>query len=141
MNRKSSIASSSQARRQGIALLSALVCIVVLAALALTLTRTVLTRVREADLREHQLQADVLAESAMVRARTQWQSNPTWAGDVWTPDVEGYPKLRAESRVQSAGTLQQLHVVCFVPADADLPARVERTLPWPPVPSSQVVTP
>ena len=141
MNRNSPQPNLSQTGRQGIALLAALVCIVVLAALALTLTRTMLARVLEADLREHQLQADALAESALVRARTQWQSNPAWTGDIWTPEVQGLPKLRAETHILAVGTGHHLHVVCLVPADADLPVRVERTFPWPPVPSSQVETP
>lgn len=127
-------------RRRAMALLTALVCLVVLAALALTLTRTVLARVREADLHAHQLQADALAESAIVRARSQWQSNAAWTGEVWQPEVEGAPKLHAELRVLDESP-KQLQIACLVPANAVAPVRVERTVPWPPDSSSQVVSP
>lgn len=141
MKRTSPNVSDLRHHRRAMALLSALVCVVVLAALSLTLTRTVLARVREADLHHHQLQADALAESAIVRAQAQWQANPTWTGEDWTPDVARHLKLRAEIRLQPTASPTQLQIVSLVPADSPSPVRVERTLPWPPAPTSQVVTP
>jgi len=127
--------------RRGLALLSALVCVVVLAALSLTLTRSVLARVREAELHQHRLQADALAESAFVRAQAQWRANPAWSEEVWSPEVPGQIKLRAEIRVQPQGASQQLLVVSQASTGTDSSVRVERNFPWPPAPQSQVVDP
>lgn len=141
MRGRSTSSSSHRTRRRGLALLSALVCVVVLAALSLTLTRTVLARVREAELHHQRLQADALAESAYVRAQSQWRANPDWTGEVWSPKAAGLFQLQAEIRVPAAGAEPQLHVVSQVSSGPDSVVRVERSFPWPPAPKSQVANP
>jgi len=141
MRGRSTSSSPHRIRRRGLALLSALVCVVVLAALSLTLTRTVLARVREAELHHQRLQADALAESAYVRAQSQWRANPDWTGEIWSPKAEGLFQLQAEIRVPAADAEPQLHVVSQVSAGPDSVVRVERRFPWPPAPKSQVANP
>ena len=104
--------------RSGLALLAAIVCLLVLSAISVGLVRTVLARVREADLHEHQLQADALAQSALARGIAQRAANPAYPGEVWTPEVSGVSRMKAEIQWIDAPTGGSLRVVCFVPADA-----------------------
>jgi type II secretory pathway pseudopilin PulG len=113
--------------RRGVALLSAIVCVVIMSAVAASLLRSVLAQVREADRQAFQLQAEALAQSALQRGYQQRTTNPSYLGEVWTPDVAGAPKLKAEIEWTSAATGGTLRVVCLVPADAKLPVRLERT--------------
>ena len=69
--RPSSIRTFAHASHRGIALLSALVCLVILSAVVMTLSQTVIYRIREGENHQLQLQADALVESALVRARLQ----------------------------------------------------------------------
>ena len=62
--------------RRGVALLSSIVCILILSAISISLVRTVLARLHEADLHQYQLQADSLAQSALERGRVQRTLNP-----------------------------------------------------------------
>ena len=57
--------------RRGIALLSTMVCVVILSAVAASLIRSVLAQTREADQQALQLQADALAQSALDRGRSK----------------------------------------------------------------------
>lgn len=141
MKGRPSTSTSVSTPRRGLALLSALVCVVVLAALSLALTRTVLARVREADLHEQRLQADALAESAFVRAQSQWRANPAWTGETWSPKVDGPLQLQAEIRVPAAGAAPQLLVISQASSGPDSVVRIERSFPWPPATQSQVANP
>ena len=117
--------------RRGLALLAAMVCIVILSALAIGLVRTVLARIKEANLNEHQLQADALAQSAIERGLARRAADASYAREVWTPAVPGAPPMQAEIQnvvTPSGGTIR---VTCLVPADAARPVRVEREAPVP----------
>ena len=130
------IADRSLTGRSGLALLTAIVCIVVLSAMSVSLVRTVLARLREAELHAYQLQADALAQSAIERGRTQRELNPAYPGEVWTPEVPGFPRLRADIAWVDAPNGGSLQVICLVPADAARPVRVERVVLFPsPIPA------
>ena len=117
-------------RRRGVALLSSIVCILILSAISISLVRTVLARLHEADLHQYQLQADALAQSALVRGIEQRTLNPAYTGEVWEPEVPGLPRLQADIQWVDAPSGGALRVVCLVPADASQPVRVERTVPF-----------
>jgi len=125
------VAAGVSRTRGGLALLSAIICILVLSAISVSLVRTVLARVREADLHEHRLQADALAQSALERGIAQRTANPAYPGEVWTPVVAGLPRLQANIEWVAAPAGGSLRVVCLVPADAAHPVRLERTAPLP----------
>ena len=124
------IADRSLTGRSGLALLTAIVCIVVLSAMSVSLVRTVLARLREAELHAQQLQADALAQSAIERGFAQRTLNPAYPGEVWTPEIAGSPRLQAEISLVDGPTGGSLRVTCLVPADAPRPVRVERVVPF-----------
>ena len=113
-------------QRSGLALLTAIVCIVILSAMSVSLVRTVLARLHEAELHAHQLQADALAQSALERGFAQRALNPAYPGEVWTPVVPGSPSLKADIQWVDSPEGGSLRVICLVPADAPRPVRVER---------------
>lgn len=113
--------------RRGIALLSTMVCVVILSAVAASLVRSVLAQMREADRRAEQVQADALAQSALERGFQQLATNPAYTGEVWTPQIPGAPSMKAEIAWTGTPTSGLLRVVCQVPADTALPVRLERT--------------
>lgn len=117
-------------RCRGVALLSAIVCLLILSAISISLVRTVLARLHEADLHQYQLQADALAQSALERGTLQRTLNPAYPGEVWTPEVPGSPRLQADIQWVDAPAGGSLRVICLVPADASQPVRVERTIPF-----------
>ncbi len=122
--------------RSGLALLTAIVCIVVLSAMSVSLVRTVLARLREAELHAQQLQADALAQSAIERGFAQRELNPAYPGEVWTPVVPGAPRLQADIAWIDSPSGGSLRVVCLVPADAARPVRAERVVLFPsPIPA------
>jgi hypothetical protein len=114
--------------RYGLALLTALVCLVVLSAMSVSLVRTVLARLREAELHAHQLQADALAQSALERGSAQKALNPAYSGEVWAPVVPGSPRMHAGIQWVDGPNGGSLRVICIVPADAPRPVRVERVV-------------
>ncbi len=114
-------------RRGGWALLSAMVAVVILSALAVGLTRVVLSSVRETDQREHLIQADQLAESALARAKAQLQKAPTYSGETWEPTNAAGPTLQATITIDRTGSGIGVRAECLVPSDAPRPVRVERT--------------
>ena len=116
--------------RSGLALLTALVCIVVLSAMSVSLVRTVLARLHEAELQAQQLQADALAQSALERGIAQRALDPAYPGEVWSPVVPGSPRLQADIAWVDAPTGSSLRVICLVPADNPRPVRVERVVPF-----------
>ena len=116
--------------RSGLALLTAIVCILVLSAMSVSLVRTILARLHEAELHAHQLQADALAQSALERGFAQRSLNPAYSGEVWIPVLPGFPRLQADIAWVDAPTGGSLRVVCLVPADAPRPVRVERIVPF-----------
>lgn len=125
------VATGRNRPRRGLALLAAIVCILVLSAISVSLVRTVLARVREAGLHEHQLQADALAQSALDRGMALRTANPEYVGEVWVPEVSGFPRLQANIEWIDTPAGGSLRVVCLVPADAAQPVRLERSVPFP----------
>ena len=116
--------------RRGVALLSSIVCILILSAISISLVRTVLARLHEADLHQYQLQADALAQSALERGTVQRILNAAYLGEVWTPEVPGSLRLQADIRWVDSPAGGSLRVICLVPAGAARPVRVERTVPF-----------
>ena len=94
--------------------------------MSVSLVRTVLARLHEAELHAHQLQADALAQSALERGFAQRALNPAYPGEVWTPEVPGSPSLKADIQWVDSPEGGSLRVICLVPADAPRPVRVER---------------
>lgn len=113
--------------RGGVALLSTIVCVAILSAVAASLLHSILAQKREVDRQAIMLQADALAQSALDRGFQQLAANPAYTGEVWTPVVPGVPALKAEITWTGSPMGGQLRVICLVPADAPLPVRVERT--------------
>ena len=119
-----------ETHRRGLALLTAIVCIVILSAMSVSLVRTVLARLQEAELHAHQLQADALAQSAFERGLAQRSLNPAYPGEVWSPVVPGSPSLKADIQWVDSPDGGSLRVICLVPADAPRPVRIERVVPF-----------
>lgn len=117
----------SRLSRGGVALLSTIVCVTILSAVAASLLQSILAQKREVDKQANLLQADALAQSALDRGFQQLAANPAYTGEVWTPVVPEAPALKAEIVWAGTPTGGQLRVVCLVPADAALPVRLERT--------------
>ncbi len=117
--------------RRGLALLTAIVCILILSAMSVSLVRTVLARLHEAELHAHQLQADALAQSSLERGFAQRSLNAAYPGEVWTPVVPGSPALQADIQWADSPDGGTLRVICLVPADSPRPVRVERVVPFP----------
>lgn len=117
----------SRRPRRGIVLLSAIVTVTILSAVAASLLHSILAQKREADRQADTLQADALAQSALDRGFQQLATNPAYPGETWTPVIPGGPALQAKITWTGTPTGGQLQVVCLVPADAALPIRIERT--------------
>lgn len=117
----------SRTSRGGVALLSTIVCVAILSAVAASLLQSVLAQKREVDRQTNLLQADALAQSALDRGFQQLAANPAYTGEVWTPVIPEAPALKAEIAWTGTPTGGQLRVVCLVPADAALPVQLERT--------------
>ncbi len=116
--------------RGGLALLSAIICILILSAMSVSLVRTVLARLHEAEVHEWQLQADALAQSALERGFSQRVLNPAYPGEIWSPEVPGIPRMQADILWVDSGSAGALRVICLVPADAPQPIRIERLVPF-----------
>ena len=116
--------------KRGLALLTAIVCILILSAMSVSLVRTVLARLHEAELHALQLQADALAQSALERGFAQRAVNPAYPGEVWSPVVPGAPAMKAEIQWVDSQDGGSLRVLCLVPADAPRHVRVERVVPF-----------
>lgn len=127
--------------RKGWALLSALVAVLIVAALSAGLIRAILASHREIELQEHLAQADQLAESARIRVATQLQKTPNYTGEVWKPAASGGSAMQATITVTGTGASPQARVVCLVPADVPHPVRVERAWSWTPAPPSETPSP
>ena len=123
-------AKDDKRHRRGLALLTSIVCILILSAMSVSLVRTVLARLHEAELHAHQLQADALAQSALERGFAQRSLNAAYPGEVWTPVVPGSPALKADIQWTDSPEGGSLRVLCLVPADAPRPVRVERVVPF-----------
>ena len=139
--RPSSIRTFAHASHRGIALLSALVCLVILSAVVMTLSQTVIYRIREGENHQLQLQADALVESALVRARLQRSRDPSWSGETWTPQVPGQPELKAVVQLQLEQNPATLRVTCIVSSGIRSSVQMERSMPWPLSPASKGAVP
>lgn len=127
-------------QRQGAALLMTIVCLMVMAALAVSLATSLVAEQRQTRLRGHQLQAFWLAESAVERARVRLAATPDYAGEDWQVELQlrGAPEqARATIRVEStAGEPPRRRIVvearCPAAGDANVLETRELTVPLEP---------
>ena len=74
-------------RRRGAALIVALTTLLVVMLIAAAVTRSLLASHRQAHLRQNELQAAWLAESAVSRALAQLTRRPEYTGETWSADL------------------------------------------------------
>lgn len=123
-------------QRRGAALLMAIVCLMVMTALAVSLARSLVAQQRQLRLRGSQMQAFWLAESAVERARVRLDATPEYAGEDWHVELElrgAAVEARATIRVESvAGESSQRRIVvqarCPAEGDASVLEMRERTV-------------
>lgn len=120
---------STRLARRGIAIMAALVALLVFSALSVTIVKTVLTRIQQAQQLSLQLQADALAESAIERATIQINMRPDYRTEVWSPMITGGPTMRAEIEWSpDPKGKATLHVRCTVSENPEQTVLVEHTL-------------
>jgi hypothetical protein len=73
--------------RRGAALVVALVTLLVVTVMTGTVVRSLLAAHRQSRLRQDELQAQWLAESAVARARAQLLRLPEYKGETWQPAI------------------------------------------------------
>ena len=126
--------------RQGAALLMTIVCLVVIASLAVSLARSLVAGHRQSRLRCDQMQAFWLAESAVQRGVVRLAATPAYAGEDWQVEVQmggGPVRARATIRVEAVeGDPQQRRIVVEArcPADGDASVLETRELVVVPAP-------
>jgi len=120
--------SHQDARRPGAALLMTIVCLMVIATLAVCLARTLVAEHRQSRWRGNQLQAFWLAESAIERAAARLAATRDYAGEEWQvklPLSGAAVQARAAIRVESvAGQFLQRRIV----VEARCPAEGETSV-------------
>ncbi len=127
--------------RLGAALLMTIVCLVVIASLAVSLARSLVAEYRQARLRCDQLQAFWLAESAVQRGVVRLAATPAYPGEDWQVEVRmggGPVRARAAIRVEAvAGDPQRRRIVVEArcPADGDASVLETRELVVTPTPT------
>lgn len=119
-------------RRQGTALIIAMICLLLASALTVSLVQVAVLQ-REQVLRdEWQLQAEWLAESALDRAAARLVADPEYAGETWRPQLPGEaePLGRVEIAVERGDEPGRVQVtaVADVPDDPDERARVRKSV-------------
>lgn len=119
-------------RRQGTALIIAMICLLLASALTVSLVQVAVLQ-REQVLRdEWQLQAEWLAESALDRAAARLVVEPEYAGESWRPQLPGEaePLGRVEIAVERPTETGRVQVtaVADVPDDPDERARVRKSV-------------
>ena len=73
--------------RRGAALVLAMVCLLVVATISVALTRLLVDEHRQAQRRQHQVQALWVAESAVQRAAVQLRASSDYGGETWRIDA------------------------------------------------------
>jgi Tfp pilus assembly protein PilX len=102
-----------------------IVCLVVIASLAVSLARSLVAGHRQSRIRFHQMQAFWLAESAVQRGVVRLAATPAYTGEDWQVEVQvggGPVRAHATIRVESvAGDPPRRRVVVEArcPADGD----------------------
>jgi Tfp pilus assembly protein PilX len=74
--------------RRGAALVLTLVCLLVVAAIGLTLLRSLVDEHRQAAIRQREMQAFWLAESAIQRAGAALVASPEYTGEQWQVEAD-----------------------------------------------------
>ena len=74
--------------KRGAVLVLALVCLLVVASLGVSLTRSLVEEQRQSQRRHQQLQALWVAESAVQRAAAALRASPDYRGETWQIDAE-----------------------------------------------------
>jgi Tfp pilus assembly protein PilX len=132
---------SRSASRPGAALLMTIVCLVVIASLAVSLARSLVAEHRQTRLRCDQMQAFWLAESAVQRGVVRLVATPEYTGEDWQVEVQmggGLVRARAAIRVEVvAGDPQRRRIVVEArcPADGDASVLETRELVVTPAPA------
>lgn len=127
--------------RWGAALLMTIVCLVVIASLAVSLARSLVAGHRQSRLRCDQMQAFWLAESAVQRGMVRLAAAPAYDGEDWQVEVQvggGPVRARAAIRVEAVeGDPQRRRLVVEArcPADGDASVLETRELVVAPAPA------
>lgn len=123
------------AARTGAVLVIALICLLLLTALAASLVRTALMQREQVIHDEWQLQAEWLAEAALDRALMQLNASADYEGEEWLPESNDKAAPPGRIRIailqeegESGARLARITVTADVPADAQQRARVQRSL-------------
>ncbi|MDP6445600.1 MAG: hypothetical protein QGG36_08270 [Pirellulaceae bacterium] len=117
-------------RRRGIALLTALVCLAVIVMLIGTQLRGVFSDSRAAILREHQVQAEWLADSGLDRAAAQLNADASYAGETWKPKIVDNLVGEVVITVSSSQQRRIVRVVAAYPQGELQQAVAERNGEW-----------
>lgn len=76
------------ARRSGTLMVCVLVCMLVVGSLVALLAKDALSARRETKLRFQAMQTERLLDAGILRATKQSKTDPDYAGETWTPELE-----------------------------------------------------
>lgn len=111
--------------RHGVVTVMVLVVLIMLGALLTQLVRRTVTDHRQSRRELHQRQATLLADAGLLRAAAMQQQDPSYAGEVWTPDMTSvHSRNTAEVNISRDG--DQWLVVASYPHNVEFPVRVTR---------------
>ncbi len=118
-------------RRRGAALLAAIVCVSIAAAVMIGIAHVATQAYREVGLEQCRLQAGWILESGVDRAAAQLAADGDYAGEIWSLPPEevggrydGEVRIHVES-VEGQPSWRQVRVVADYPVD--VPRRVRHT--------------
>lgn len=124
MNRSLSKQASSFPRR-GVVTVMVLVVLILLGGLLTQLVQRAVTGHRQSRRELHQRQATLLADAGLLRAVALRQQDPSYTGEVWTPDMTSvHSRNTAEVNISRDG--DEWLVVASYPHNVDFPVRVTR---------------
>jgi type II secretory pathway component PulK len=84
-----------QSSRQGSVLVCVIACMIVVTAIAATSIQATLRTRRETKVELQVMQAELLCQAGISRARTQLESNSDYDGERWAPSMDAGERQRA----------------------------------------------
>ena len=133
MNRLRTTTHDPDDRRNGVALIVAIVCLTLTAAITVSLVRLALASHQQVAREHWRLQSVWLAESGLSRAAARWRTDVDYSGEDWAPTEIGPEKLDGLVTIKVAADPRDAARV-IITATADFPAdptdrvRATRTL-------------
>jgi hypothetical protein len=119
--------------RNGLVLIAALVCLLIVTSLTTTMLQGALRARRQLRAERDRRQAELLVEAGADRAAARMAADSTFRGDTWSVPAEaivgrGAGRVTTEIKQGVDDKSWQIHVVAEYPLDRDFPVRRSLTL-------------